>query len=99
MSSYQIPSIYTDELGLHDETHTSHGNNSPYMDMYTWIQATDNNYISYSYPISVKKTQKTQKTQKTPDKKNTFDIRKQRKLLRLVTNKVKRNRLNKFTDF
>jgi|TARA_B000000557_G_C20446909_1_gene305473 hypothetical protein len=93
MSSYQIPSIYTDELGLHDETRTSHGNNSPYMDMYTWIQATDNNYISYSYPKSVKKTQKTQ------DKKNTFEIRKQRKLLRLVTNKVKRNRLNKFTDF
>jgi len=80
MSSYQIPSIYTDELGLFDETCTSYSNN----------------YISYSYPISIKKTQKTQKTQ---DKKNTFEIRKQRKLLRLVTNKVKRNRLNKFTDF
>lgn len=93
MSSYQNPTIYTDELGLLDETCTSHGNNCPYMDMYTWITVTDNNYIPYSYPSSVKKTQK------TPDKKNTFELRKQRKLLRLVTNKVKRNRLNKFTDF
>ena len=48
MSSYQIPTIYTDELGLLDETCTSHGNNCPYMDMYTWITVTDNNYIPYS---------------------------------------------------
>ena len=60
MSSYQISTIYTDELGLLDETCTSHGNNCPYMDMYTWITATDNDYIPYSYPSSVKKTQKTQ---------------------------------------
>ena len=93
MSSYQIPSIYTDELELHDETNTSYGNNSPYMDMYTWITVTDNNYIPYSYPSPVKKTQK------TPDKKNTFESRKQRKLLRLVTNKIKRNRLNKLSQF
>tara|TARA_Y100000389_G_scaffold46082_1_gene40986 strand:- start:3069 stop:3344 length:276 start_codon:yes stop_codon:yes gene_type:complete len=91
MSSYQIPTIYTDELGLLDETGTSHGLNCN--DMYQYVQATDNNHIPYSYPSSVKKTQKTQ------DKKNTFELRKQRKLLRLITNKVKRNRLNKFADF
>ena len=91
MSSYQIPSIYTDELGLHDETRTSHGNNSPYMDMYTWIQATDNNYIPYSYPATVNKSRT-----KNP---KTDSIRKERKLLKLVTNKIKRNRLNKFSQF
>jgi len=85
------PTNYTDELGLFDETYTSHGINC--IDMYQYLQATDNNYISYSYPSPVKKTQKTQ------DKKNTSEFRKQRKLLRLVTNKIKRNRLTKFANF
>ena len=74
MSSYQIPTIYTDELGLYDETGTSHGLNCN--DMYQYVQATDNNYIPYSYPSSVKKTQK------TPDKKKYFRTTKTTKTIK-----------------
>lgn len=85
--------IYTDEYGLYDETYTSHGNISPYMDIYTWITATDNNYIPYNYPKSNKKTHK------STLQKNTLALRKQRKLLRINTNKVKRLRLTKYAQF
>ena len=87
------PTIHTDEYGLLDETYTSHGNNCPYMDIYTWITATDNNYIPYNYPTSNKNTHKSN------HKKNTFELRKQQKLLKLITNKLKRQRLIKYSPF
>lgn len=93
MTQYHTPTLHTDEYGLHDDTYTSHGINCPYMDIYTWITATDNNYISYTYPTSNKKTQKTK------DKKYTIALRKQHKLLKHVTNKVKRQRLTKYAQF
>ena len=83
--------IRADEHGLFDETGTCHGLNCSYTDIYTWVQVTDNNYISYNYPIKVNKS-------RTKDK-NTDSTRKQRKLLKLVTNKIKRNRLNKLSTF
>jgi hypothetical protein len=83
--------IQPDEFGLLDETGTCHGLNASYNDIYTWIQATDNNYIPYSYPATVNKSRT-----KNP---KTDSIRKERKLLKLVTNKIKRNRLNKFSQF
>jgi len=89
--SFSSTGIQADELGLFDEAGTCHGLNSSYNDIYTWIQATDNNYISYSYPIKVNKS-------RTKDPKND-SIRKERKLLKLVTNKIKRNRFNKISQF
>ena len=89
--SFSSTGIQADELGLFDEAGTCHGLNASYNDIYTWIQATDNNYIPYSYPIKVNKS-------RTKDPK-TDSIRKERKLLKLVTNKIKRNRLNKFSQF
>jgi hypothetical protein len=91
MNAY--PTIHTDKYGLHDETYTSHGNNCPYMDIYTWITTTDNNYIPYNYPTSNKNTHKSNY------KKNTFELRKQQKLLKLITNKLKRQRLTKYSQF
>ena len=89
--SFSSTGIQADEFGLLDETGTCHGLNAPYNDIYTWIQATDNNHISYSYPVKVNKS-------RTKDP-NIDSIRKEKKLLKLVTNKIKRNRLNKFSQF
>ena len=85
--------IYTDEYGLYDDTYTSHGNYSPYMDIYTWITATDNNYISYTYPTSNKKIHKSTVS------KNTLISRKSQKILKKFTNTVKRQRLTKYAQF
>ena len=85
--------IYTDEYELYDETYTSHGNICPYMDIYTWITATDNNYSSYTYPTSNKKTHK------STVPKNTLISRKSQKILKKFTNAVKRQRLTKYAQF
>jgi len=93
MTQYHTPTLHTDEYGLRDDTYTSHGNICPYMDIYTWITATDNNYSSYTYPTSNKKTHK------STVPKNTLISRKSQKILKKFTNAVKRQRLTKYAQF
>jgi hypothetical protein len=88
---FSSTSIQTDELGLFDEAGTWYRLNASYNHIYTLIQSTDNNYITYSYPSKVNKSRT-----KNP---NIYSILKKRKLLKIVTNKIKRNRFNKISQF
>lgn len=61
---------------------------NPTIDINTWNTITSDNYIT-----SIKNTRIRQNT------KDTTNIRKQQKLHKIITNKIKRNRLNKFSNF
>lgn len=61
---------------------------NPTIDINTWNTITSDSYIT-----SIKNTSIRQNT------KDTTHLRKQQKLHKLVTNKIKRNRLNKFSQF
>lgn len=61
---------------------------NPSIDINTWNTITSDSYIT-----SIKNTRIRQNT------KDTTHLRTQQKLHKLVTNKIKRNRLNKFSQF
>ena len=62
---------------------------NPSIDINTWNTITSDSYIT-----SIKNTRIRQNT-----KNDTTHLRKQQKLHKLVTNKIKRNRLNKYSTF
>lgn len=61
---------------------------NPSIDINTWNTITSDNYITTIKNNSIRQTTK-----------DTTHLRKQQKLHKLVTNKIKRNRLNKFSQF
>jgi len=63
---------------------------NPTIDINTWNTITSDNYIT---------TIKNTRMSSNQDTKDTTNIRKLQKLNKIITNKIKRNRLNKYSNF
>ena len=63
---------------------------NPTIDINTWNNITSDNYIT---------TIKNTRMSSNQDTKDTTNIRKLQKLNKVITNKIKRNRLNKYSNF